>query len=422
MSSFHNGSDQGEQEDESIEDIEGDQEAESIEDSEDDQEAEQGEVEAEQGEVEAEQGEVEAEQGELDLGHDSTTEESEQGEDSEQGEQGDDSEDSDDSEAVEGAAEEEAKVPETVRVIHERWSEPVTVAYKPISTLTMISRMMTSVCNDLKIIPNDTFYFKGGCVRDMIHGVESFADVDVVIHRSPVISPPATTPATTTRMVTARTFLSAFQKLLVLSDRLQRSVSGGNGPEQYSHVKFWIDHGGSSVCLDFTLRNTIYGRKSDDVCDFTCNNLIMRPDGSISTRLKPPSFIEDYDDQPARWTMKCIQDCIAKKLIFMEKPKREGQHILRLIRLLRRQSKMLSKGYTFQDPSQQLTPYRTIAAVEGPRTDLGPCPICHDEYAEGTQEETILLACNHHYHLECFEQTLMSGRKTCAVCRRNVAL
>jgi hypothetical protein len=48
------------------------------------------------------------------------------------------------------------------------------------------------------------------------------------------------------------------------------------------------------------------------------------------------------------------------------------------------------------------------------------CIICLDEYTE--EFESITLQCNHRFHLKCIRSLILSGRKTCPLCRSNIGI
>lgn len=328
--------------------------------------------------------------------------------------------------------EEVAETPAAAPVVPSavRWgATPEQRDFDPTSTFSMLNRVLSSVCRDLDIPPSECFYFKGGCVRDMLRGRSVFADIDVVVHRSSKTKAQDET-------LSPRAFVDKFRSFMQACDRLRKEVMPPSSASQYSYSKLWIEHDRQLTCVDFTLRNAKlkdYRRQNSDKCDFTCNNLTMSPDGSIAARLKPPSHMSEYANDPAAWTLRCIGDCTSMNLVLMERVSRED--VVRYIQMLRRQKKMLQKGYSYAGGCSRsgapgaapatpgfapLLEVRTVRDAAGDAGVVDVCPICHDDFS--APEDTICLECNHVFHIECLEQTVAHRRDTCPVCRRRMKL
>jgi hypothetical protein len=252
--------------------------------------------------------------------------------------------------------------------------------------MSMVVTALTYLCHEMKREPVSVFFLKGGCVRDMLLN-EAPLDIDITIFGP-----------------SSKLILLNFKKMLRATDVMVDEVHTKRRGV-YSNDKLTIRHPTGNIVLDITLQRADAG--PTEKCDFTCNNLIFRPDGSLSTRVSKPS-------EPVEWFSRCMRDCLQRRLDLMELPK--PPHQIRYLQLYARQEKMLDKGFVFRETSTMLRPIK-------PHDKVDTCPICHDNYsASRLATTTCVLSCSHHYHTTCIRESMEYGRKTCPVCRVSINL
>jgi len=113
-------------------------------------------------------------------------------------------------------------------------------------------------------------------------------------------------------------------------------------------------------------RATSVGCDSLNFCDFTANNLEIRVDGSISTRIKPWQIGLSKSYSESKWLAKCIRDAIEGKLVWMIPDRfsksmgaNEASRAAFMEKMRVRLMKMQSKGFVLAEENERhLTSFR----------------------------------------------------------------
>jgi hypothetical protein len=260
----------------------------------------------------------------------------------------------------------------------------VTVSYESLDDLSLIVSMLKASCTD----GSKEFSIFGGAPRDLLRGVPP-RDIDVYIRdHANVVN---------------------FVKFLVDANRLRKQVKHEG---HYASISLEIDTNDSDMCLVDVTTNS---ERFYHLCDFTCNNLIMGPQGSISTRVPPPS---STGMTRFEWTGRCVQDAIHGRLSCMirENSSMSPAAYMNLYEhLQKRIAKFVEKGYSISN-ADHLTEIglRKIKAY----TSDESCSICQEEYTDAAGG--ILLKCTHHFHFKCINEWIDAGTDNnakCPVCR-----
>ena len=247
------------------------------------------------------------------------------------------------------------------------------------------------------------YYAFGGCVRDFING-DKPNDIDFYISDPDLCDFVLQTLSDTGRID------GNFKKTQRYSELFQTF-----------HFSFVLNSG-ELFPVDLVTRTL--GRNSIQYfqdCDFTCNNLLMRSDGTIKTRESSPNA----KMLPSDWTVKCIRDAITKNLVWMTKRVHHQTFEEKLehsFKMEERLTKMLKKGYTNSNVS--LTGFKLII----PKTHLwwkkhglpeseNFCAICRDNYDDDPR--SIMLECGHDYHFKCIKKW-KTNKNSCPTCRGRI--
>ena len=282
--------------------------------------------------------------------------------------------------------------------------------------------------------PNERPYVFGGFVRDKLLDVEP-TDMDIFASRK---------------------VIKDFVEFLRVSERLvayRRNVNDITSNEcDYFCFKIKVEVPVSNRIVNIDLvthaRNTHpslhtrtplpYNPNKD--CDFTCNNLIMYHDGTISSRVPIPGMSR------AESTLICIRDAMTKKLNNMYKlpeftPIGEGSRsisqeivLASYEKYLYRTQKMQSKGFVllssndmshiYPVPSMSMPLDASTLLEEGQEPSTLMCAICRCDYDCESIQNTVVCECGHHYHRACIHQWRRSGRSggaLCPTCRSPIA-
>jgi hypothetical protein len=244
------------------------------------------------------------------------------------------------------------------------------------------------------------YYAFGGCVRDFLCG-EKPADIDFYI----------------SDQVFCENILQSLMDTGRIDGKYRKNLRYSEQFASY-HISMFSNKG-EIIPVDLVTKTPV---KSHINCDFTCNNLLMRSDGSIGTRVK---FIHRM--LPFEWNMKCISDAINKNLVWMAKyPPLQSfeEKIEYSFKMEERLVKMQKKGFNYSNKS--LTNFKLMipkshldAATEKQPSEC--CPICRDNYEEASR--TIMLRCGHDFHFKCIKKWkfgLNIEENTCPICRAQI--
>jgi len=195
------------------------------------------------------------------------------------------------------------------------------------------------------------------------------------------------------------------------------------GGEHFCTYRFsFVKNNGESIQVDIVTQqvdpHTVVPFNN---CDFTCNNLILRSDGTIGTRVKSPRDSISNSE----WTLCCIRDAMQKNLVWMvETPVNQTfeKKMETSWKMEERLNKMMLKGY--RDSRLSLTFFKILK----PKTHLdvkegcepsSECAICQDKFNERLR--TVKLECDHDFHFNCIKKwRLDQDKNTCPICRANI--
>lgn len=273
--------------------------------------------------------------------------------------------------------------------------------------LAVLFNLCDNLSDSSTITPK--YYAFGGWVRDSLLGVKP-SDLDFFI------SEPS--------------FCNNIIQILKATGRIKnnRVSKDSHYNSQFStyHFKF-ITNSSEMIKIDLV---TLRGEESVPDCDFTCNNLILTSDGSISTRLSSP----DKGVPESQWTMRCMQDVIGKRLVWIlprGKFKISGQDFEKRLELSwkmeYRLQKMLDKGFTLSKVNLtgfQLVKLKSHLDVEVGQEPSECCGICQESFlAEECDhfKKSTKLTCGHDYHYKCIRKWKIDQKKdTCPICRAKI--
>lgn len=263
--------------------------------------------------------------------------------------------------------------------------------------------VLFKVCDKLAKKSSFNYFAFGGWIRDTLLG-EKPNDLDFYISNQDVC-----------------------KEVLEILDLTGRIVGGLKkqylyGGEHFCTYRFsFVKNNGETISVDIvTQQLDPHSAVPFNICDFTCNNLILRSDGTIGTRVKSSrESISNFE-----WTLRCIRDAIQKNLVWMvETPticieiKMETSW-----KMEERLKKMMLKGYN--NSRQSLTFFKIL----NPKTHLdvkegcepsSECAICQDKFNE--LHRTVKLECDHDFHFRCIKKwRLDQDKNTCPICRANI--
>lgn len=149
-------------------------------------------------------------------------------------------------------------------------------------------------------------------------------------------------------------------------------------------------------------------------CDFTCNNLQLTSDGTMSLRCNRPNLD----------LLRCIRDINAKKLVPMcpqewlltFETANDRQY---MVNLLQRAMKMMRRGWTLQ-PHLNGEQLHFVATKINPQVEQ-KCPVCQEAITKSLT--AVDLKCNHSFHIKCLKKLIHSNGPSsykCPICRQNI--
>lgn len=290
-----------------------------------------------------------------------------------------------------------------------------------------------------------TYYIYGGYVRDSLSNAP-FTDMDICMHKN---------------------VYSKLVCLLRLCDRLLTEVTyrpeqgrmrGLGAAVEYAHRKLEVaGQSGEVIVVDVTLHSSTQPLPMEEQncsvsCDFTCNNLVLHPNGTLGMRVLP-KYIRRDSSESVLYFMRCVSDAVSKRLVWMGSASDAAQgtpqqhcwarepsawrQLCRLVHDRRRLVHMLRKGFVAH-PGERFC----LPLIKGVRHlmpgDAGydtVCVICSDPY--DTEEETaavrqdpytVVLQCGHHFHFACISAHLKAEHSRrvrehkCPLCRQRAAV
>lgn len=333
-----------------------------------------------------------------------------------------------------------------------------TKLYPKKNTVLFVMDILRLAYTTMKLEPK--YYIKGGYLRDNLLRVPH-VDVDMTMHVK---------------------VYPKFVELLRMTDRLRaehimRTVFNSRGlplhdtldhESCYASYKLEIVNSYDKLeLLDITLAGIYHQKQRSasgryiNTCDFTCNNLIMDASGNVCARVARPGIHQETNEHAGAWTMQCIADTVAKRLVWMlpHDVCDQGtlyEQISSVTHYHKRLKKMLDKGFVMGTQDDRDDCHCRIApstSADRPRAFILPrlkslkdvnneteytgqsheaCLICHDAYdaeveARATCWEpyTILLECNHCFHYECMMEYLKKPsveNHKCPLCRQDVRI
>lgn len=271
-----------------------------------------------------------------------------------------------------------------------------TKTYESEDDLTFVLNGLRFACSE----GNRSFFVYGGVPRDLLRN-DKFHDIDVYVQD--------------------KRNVKNFCTFLKRADRLRaESHNQRGGNNQYSSTILDVQTSRSDhLQVDITSHHKSF---IGGLCDFTCNNLVLTSDGNITTRVPPPPNVPS-----AMWTLTCIRDAIEGKLCWMI-PDKAVKHLTPKSynefrnKMDERYQKMIAKGF-----GPRCSTLSAFSCQELKRYTPSPsclCAICKEEYSETCAKDRVLLHCNHHFHTECIDSWVSSGRyhSTCPICRETIQL
>lgn len=257
-------------------------------------------------------------------------------------------------------------------------------------------RNLHKSCQVSSLCP-EPFIF-GGFVRDQLLG-ENPSDIDIC---------------------GTKQLLLKFVKWMEQAGRLlklQRNV----GPKDLKRMRTYSGYkceielpSGKAMLVDLVCESNEFMEK----CDFTCNNLIVSLDGTISARVNKTSSKVDL-------TISCIRDVMTKTLrpMFDDLSKRKEENeevkfdfIRKMQQIQSRVEKMKKKGFSIADSSSlTLFTYKRPLFQE---EDVVSCSICLKDKESLDKDNLVQLCCSHVFCFDCVDTHQRFSEGTgCPLCR-----
>ena len=162
-------------------------------------------------------------------------------------------------------------------------------------------------------------------------------------------------------------------------------------------------------------------------CDFTCNNLIMYLDNTISSRV----LIKNMNKEQT--TQKCIEDCHNHILSCMVSNIPNNNNKDRNIYKLKFKlhiNKFIKKGFTYIDTQQNQAVYhkdlyvKDLSTIKDINYNETKCTICLEQFSANEIHNTVVCKCNHYFHIDCLLKWMETGSsnssKKCILCRKEL--
>ena len=165
----------------------------------------------------------------------------------------------------------------------------------------------------------------------------------------------------------------------------------------------------------------------------TCDNLAIDFDGTISPIISH-HLVKGHNN--ITWVTSCIQDIMEKKFraIILEDIFASGVDPLmspfdKLILQNEIIENMWHLGYEFdKETTKNLTSHRfydlishtEVKEYDREREISMSCSICREDYFENIDKKTILIGCNHDFHIDCLKKWFNQNKRSCPICRTGI--
>jgi len=255
----------------------------------------------------------------------------------------------------------------------------------------------------------EDFYVFGGYVRDLLQGKsgDEICDLDLRIESRDI----------------ADNFLDMV-KMCGMLQSYERKV------EDYGLLKMVLVLPGSDVEYELDINNPHEDAdRTKMLCDFTCNNLCLYPDGSIKTRYYPGKITGGSEQA---WLTKCIRDATTGTLCWMipqwyatdfsKQEDEDGPFSFSkqdeaekvMTQMKKRVTKMLKKGFRFPKDKSSWSVTGFVLKTNNYQDQDNTCFICFDSSSE------TILECGHQFHTKCLKQysnpTPIRKNRKCPCC------
>ena len=174
------------------------------------------------------------------------------------------------------------------------------------------------------------------------------------------------------------------------------------------------------------------------IADFTMNNLIFLPDGTIRTRIHTLTGLDNVLHESFPFTMECIRDAVqgnlkwivpkfmmelyTTKQKYVTNPKGEQFRTIWLPKLIKRFEHMRSKGFIYKGTLTgfELKQEINVSNIKStdPKNPLA-CSICRDSYCDDVTKSSSVLECGHHFHSLCITEWELK-QNSCPLCRKTI--
>jgi hypothetical protein len=258
------------------------------------------------------------------------------------------------------------------------------------------------------------YYIFGGWIRDMLRG-EKPKDIDV--------------------WVSNRTHAMRYIKMLHIFGILVSSTVDLNS--QYAVHKLQVRAPTNEILnIDLvTDEGSELSRQWRVIADFTMNNLIFLPDGTIRTRIPTLTDIDNVTHDGFLFNMECIRDAIQGNLKwivpkfmmemyttqqkFITNQNGERFRTVWIILLMKRFEHMRTKGFIYNGT---LTGFELKQEITVSNINLDKtleCSICREPYCEDVKKSTSVRVCGHHFHQLCITEWELK-KSDCPLCRTKI--
>jgi hypothetical protein len=166
----------------------------------------------------------------------------------------------------------------------------------------------------------------------------------------------------------------------------------------------------------------------------TCDNLAIDFDGTISPIISH-HLVKGHTN--ISWVTSCIQDIMEKKFraIILEDIFASGgvDPLMSPFDKLILQNEIIENmghfGYEFdKETTKNLTSHRfydlishtEVKEYDREREISMSCSICREDYFENMDKKTILIGCNHDFHIDCLKKWFNQNKRSCPICRTGI--
>lgn len=196
---------------------------------------------------------------------------------------------------------------------------------------------------------------------------------------------------------------------------------------QVMELLHWHEQKGGSIHLQFYYKNGLYKMHiteslPQNVCAFTCDNLVIDSEGNMST-VHTHNQVNNFSN--VRWLNSCIQDILSGKYRILLY---EQMNTLDTIQLYNEMANQLNReGFEYDRHNTknlthfsfvELKRHTEIKTYSSQRDVSVCCGICQEKYEDDAQKGSILLGCLHDFHVDCLQKWISkSSQQSCPICR-----